>query len=144
MKEFKRAIIQRKLEFLKNREERDKKIQNKAIALIKDNLTYCYQSLKDEVSTKEIVKLSNIIFTPNQKGEIPETKAKIIIIPARAFNEKGYRLGRGYGAYDRFLKTSEALKIGLAYDIQITNIPVEPHDQKVDLIITESRIIKCV
>ena len=46
MKELKRAIIQRKIEFLKSREQLDKKIQNKTIGLIKDNLTYCYQSLK--------------------------------------------------------------------------------------------------
>ncbi|GEM_PF-6034823 len=143
MKDFKRIIIQRKIDFLKDRKERDKRIQNKAIILIRDSLTYCYQSLKDEVSTKEIVKLSNVVSTPKQ-GEIPETNAKIIIVPGRAFNEQGYRLGRGYGVYDQFLKNSKSLKIALAYDIQIGEIPIEPHDEKVDLIITESRIIKCV
>ena len=143
MKEEKRKYIQAKIYNLKNREEKDSKIQEKALSLIKYNSVYCYQALKDEVSTDKILKLEDAIPTPKSNKEIPDSKAKIIIVPGRAFNEKGHRLGRGFGNYDKFLKTTDALKIGLAYDVQITNFPVEPHDEKVDIIITESRMIKC-
>ena len=48
-------------------------------------------------------------------------------------------MGRGRGFYDRMLKsTVGALKIGIAYDFQMLDeIPVEPHDVKMDRIITE-------
>jgi 5-formyltetrahydrofolate cyclo-ligase len=64
---------------------------------------------------------------------------QIIIVPGVAFDRSGNRMGRGRGFYDRMLKsTVGALKIGIAYDFQMLDeIPVEPHDVKMDRIITE-------
>jgi 5-formyltetrahydrofolate cyclo-ligase len=64
---------------------------------------------------------------------------QIIIVPGVAFDRSGNRMGRGRGFYDRMLKsTMGALKIGIAYDFQMLDeIPVEPHDVKMDRIITE-------
>lgn len=64
----------------------------------------------------------------------------LIIVPGVAFDRKGNRMGRGRGFYDRMLKsTPKAVKIGLAYDFQMMDeIPVEPHDVPMDLILSES------
>ena len=64
---------------------------------------------------------------------------QLIIVPGVAFDRNGNRMGRGRGFYDRMLKsTMGALKIGIAYDFQMLDaIPVEPHDVKMDRIITE-------
>ena len=64
---------------------------------------------------------------------------QIIIVPGVAFDRSGNRMGRGRGFYDRMLKsTVGAIKIGIAYDFQMLDeIPVEPHDVKMDRIITE-------
>lgn len=69
----------------------------------------------------------------------------IILVPGLAFTRGGLRLGRGGGYYDRLLAHTDcrARRIGIAYDLQIIDdIPVEPHDQRVHQIITESGLIQ--
>lgn len=67
-----------------------------------------------------------------------------IIVPGAAFDRSGNRLGLGGGYYDRFLKRAENPKrIALAFDYQLLDdkLPSEPHDAKMDVIITESETI---
>ena len=63
----------------------------------------------------------------------------VVIVPGLAFTAAGDRLGQGGGWYDRFLTTvrPEAIKIGVAFTPQIVDsLPVEPHDIRVDVVIT--------
>jgi 5-formyltetrahydrofolate cyclo-ligase len=65
----------------------------------------------------------------------------ILIIPGIAFDNYGYRIGYGYGYYDRYISNKKFSKcIGLAFDFQFikSHIPVFSYDQKIDLLITES------
>jgi 5-formyltetrahydrofolate cyclo-ligase len=67
----------------------------------------------------------------------------LALIPALAFDRRGNRLGRGKGFYDRLLANSgfRALKIGIATErFLLPEIPTEPHDIIMDLVITESGI----
>ena len=65
----------------------------------------------------------------------------IILVPLVAFDEQKHRLGHGKGYYDRFLKQTKALKIGIAYECQKSkNITVTDDDVSLDLIITEEKI----
>ena len=62
----------------------------------------------------------------------------IALIPAVAFSSEGYRLGRGKGFYDRFMKGKDIYKIGLiTKDRLIESLPYEEHDLKADEIITD-------
>src|SRR5690606_1955716 len=90
----------------------------------------------------------------------------LIIMPGLAFDEKGGRLGYGAGYYDTFIanrskhskanrdKHSENMNnmprsmelaslpwlCGAAYELQIVDeVPTEPHDIKLNEIVTESR-----
>lgn len=66
---------------------------------------------------------------------------EVIIVPGVAFDHMGRRLGHGLGYFDRLLPETTATRIGLAFDFQlIRRVPVEKHDQKVDLIVTEKRV----
>ena len=77
----------------------------------------------------------------------------IEIIPGIGFDLKGNRLGYGAGYYDKLLshkskrlsKTKGRITtIALAFEEQIAEkIPSEPHDIRVDLIVTEKRLIRC-
>lgn len=62
----------------------------------------------------------------------------IALIPAVAFSPEGYRLGRGKGFYDRFMKEKNIYKIGLiTKDRLIEGLPHEEHDLKADETITD-------
>jgi len=69
---------------------------------------------------------------------------ELIVVPAIAFDRLGNRVGRGKGYYDRLLASSRATKVGVGYDFQFSDnedIPAEPHDVTLDIIITESRCL---
>ena len=68
---------------------------------------------------------------------------ELMVIPAVAFDRKGNRLGRGKGFYDRLLSTSKATKIGVGYEFQLfDDLPSEPHDVAMDMVITQKTLIK--
>lgn len=66
----------------------------------------------------------------------------IVVVPMLAFDLKGNRLGRGAGHYDTTLaalrKKKPILAVGVAFSAQavLFNLPVEAHDQKLDMIVT--------
>ncbi len=71
---------------------------------------------------------------------------EIVIVPLVAFDLRGGRLGYGGGFYDRTLELlrgrGPVLAIGFAYDAQeAAELPLEPTDQPLDMIVTESRVI---
>jgi 5-formyltetrahydrofolate cyclo-ligase len=76
---------------------------------------------------------------PVDPGEIDAA-----IIPGSVFDVFGGRLGYGGGYYDRFLVNDapQARRIGFAFELQVVEkVPVEPHDQPLDILITEKRIV---
>ena len=56
-----------------------------------------------------------------------------VLVPAAAVDREGNRLGWGKGYYDRFL--------GFDSDV-VDEIPTEPHDKTVDLIVTEEDVYR--
>ena len=66
-----------------------------------------------------------------------------VIVPGAAFDRQGNRLGLGGGYYDRFLqRVPNAKRVALAFDYQLLEaVPAEPHDAKMDIIITESETL---
>ena len=67
----------------------------------------------------------------------------IIIVPGLGFSKDGKRLGRGKGFYDRYLEHSSAVKIGIAFEMQISNdIPTDEHDVVMDFVVTDKCIYK--
>lgn len=78
---------------------------------------------------------------PNSDIKIPEIS--LIIVPGVAFDKNRNRMGRGKGYYDRFLKHTKAYKIGICYGFQLINeVPAEPFDIPMDMVITESEVIR--
>lgn len=84
---------------------------------------------------------------------VPLNDVDLVIIPGTGFDLKGNRLGYGGGYYDRLLsyeakqlaKTDKHIPtVALAFEEQIgEEIPAEPHDIKVDMIVTDERLIHC-
>lgn len=67
----------------------------------------------------------------------------IVFVPGLAWDNRGHRLGRGAGYYDRLfaLPVQQPFRIGLFFEDQrMDNLPTDPWDGKVDLIVTEAGI----
>ena len=70
-------------------------------------------------------------------------KINCILIPTVGISKTGIRLGYGKGYYDKFLSSTDAVKISLTYAKQIVkSIPNDSHDVKIDWIITEDENVK--
>ena len=71
----------------------------------------------------------------------------LIFVPLVAYDNHLNRLGYGGGFYDRYLekisKIKKILKVGLGYSYQeLKKIPTNKYDKKLDLIITEKKILQ--
>lgn len=75
---------------------------------------------------------------------LPGSCVDLALLPGVAFDSRGQRLGYGGGYFDRFLPSlrPDCPRLALAYDFQILDsLPAERHDEPVDIIVTESRVI---
>ena len=75
--------------------------------------------------------------------KLAEYEIGAVAVPLVAFSPDCSRLGRGKGFYDRFLRklAPGCIKVGLAFESQKSpGLPVEGHDVRLDMIVTE----KCV
>jgi 5-formyltetrahydrofolate cyclo-ligase len=88
----------------------------------------CYGILEPEKSSLRIKKPSIV---------------DVFLIPGIVFDRYGNRIGYGCGYFDKLLSKLDATKIGLAFDFQVLErIPHEPHDIKMDYILTETQTIR--
>ena len=99
-----------------------------------DDTTIAFYSDQEE-------KINGPFSTIEPVGLSEEKNLDVILVPVVGFFDT-YRMGYGKGYYDRYLSKSSALKIGVAFDVQETNFDIKPTDIKLDMIITESRILK--
>ncbi len=75
----------------------------------------------------------------------PFSAIDAVIVPGVAFDLGGSRLGYGGGYYDRLLPLLryDCVRIGLAFDGQVLAvIPAEEHDELVDVVVTQTRILR--
>jgi 5-formyltetrahydrofolate cyclo-ligase len=71
----------------------------------------------------------------------------LILVPGRAFDPAGRRLGRGGGYYDRFLlgvPVWQVLLVGVAFSCQVIDeVPAGSHDVPVDVVATPDGVLDC-
>lgn len=75
---------------------------------------------------------------------VPPDEINLLLVPGLAFTRAGQRIGRGGGFYDRFLARLPAstVKMGVCFEEQIVEtLPVEPHDQRMDAVVTERGLV---
>jgi 5-formyltetrahydrofolate cyclo-ligase len=79
--------------------------------------------------------------------DAPEIHPAALLVPLAAFDRRGGRIGYGKGHFDRAIAALEkqhpVLTIGLAFSVQeIDEVPLEPHDRLLDIVITENELIR--
>ena len=83
------------------------------------------------------------LFRSEISFQVSPEEIDLVIVPGLGFDSQTRRLGRGKGFYDRFFRRLRpgVPLIGIAFDEQIAEIiPTEPHDRRVDTVITPTRI----
>lgn len=68
----------------------------------------------------------------------------MMFVPGIAFDVKGYRLGRGRGFYDKYIALyPKILTVGTIFQEKLLEgLPHEPHDCRMQFIITENLILR--
>jgi 5-formyltetrahydrofolate cyclo-ligase len=71
-------------------------------------------------------------------------QADIVIVPLVAWDAMGHRLGYGAGYFDRALAGATRIKkVGLALESQrLPQIPESRYDVRLDIIVTEKRVVR--
>ena len=85
---------------------------------------------------------------PEPAAEAGVVVPALIFVPLTAFDRRGFRIGYGGGYYDRTLgalkKTGRPVAVGLAFAVQeVARVPDQPHDIRLDRIVTERETIDC-
>jgi 5-formyltetrahydrofolate cyclo-ligase len=78
----------------------------------------------------------------------PEVDPDLILVPLAAFDRRGHRIGYGAGHYDTTIAAVRSRKpvvtVGVAFAVQeIEAVPNLPHDEQLDLVLTEREVIDC-
>ena len=110
-------------------------------------LPRCYEDSRMEFMPVTHVSQANErsafgISEPPHGEPIDPGDADLCIVPALAFDRRGFRLGYGMGFYDRYLKRFSGVAAGLCFEESLRDtLPTNRNDRPVHLIITEQRVI---
>ncbi|MGQ3675923.1 5-formyltetrahydrofolate cyclo-ligase [Xanthobacter sp. TB0139] len=85
---------------------------------------------------------------PTPAPDAPEVSPDVVMVPLAVFDGQGFRIGYGGGFYDRTLAGLRAIgplrAMGYAFACQQTEqVPHEPHDEPMDMMITENGVLPC-
>ncbi|MGO5466186.1 5-formyltetrahydrofolate cyclo-ligase, partial [Catenibacterium mitsuokai] len=81
------------------------------------------------------------ILEPSTNEHMDVKDLDVIVVPLLMFDKNHNRIGYGRGFYDRCLKKTEAITIGLAFDFQeVENTHPHPLDVSLNYIITQKGV----
>lgn len=85
---------------------------------------------------------------PQHTRRVRAREVDAVLVPGRAFDRLGNRLGRGQGHYDKLLASlrpdARAATVGVGFAEQVVeSVPVDPHDQAVAWLVTDRGITRC-
>jgi 5-formyltetrahydrofolate cyclo-ligase len=85
------------------------------------------------------------ILEPETEETCGAAELDFVIVPGRAFDRNGNRLGRGAGFYDEFMARAgfRAVRCGIAFACQVLDeIPHDEKDLPVNILVTEAETIR--
>jgi 5-formyltetrahydrofolate cyclo-ligase len=77
---------------------------------------------------------------PPQAPRVADDAVDLVLVPALAVDERGYRIGYGKGFYDRLLpRLTRALRVALIFDFErIAEVPTHAADVPVHVVVTDA------
>jgi len=82
---------------------------------------------------------------PGRRRTVQPRLLDLVVAPGVAFDRSGARLGYGGGHFDRLLSRLRpgVPVIGVAFAVQLVDrVPHEPHDRRVDVVVTEHEVLR--
>jgi len=79
---------------------------------------------------------------PSRCAPVSLDAVDFVLVPGVVFDARGGRIGHGAGYYDRLLARCGpgTRLVAAAFEVQVVDeVPMEPHDRRVDLVVTELR-----
>ena len=97
------------------------------------------------VAAREDLRVGSFgVYEPSPDGsEIRPERIGLLLVPGVAFDRCGHRLGYGRGYFDRLFAGGmvNGLRVGFGFDFQLVDrLPVESHDQTLDLLVTDKEV----
>lgn len=89
----------------------------------------------------------NILEPTTQCPPLEESRLQYALIPGRAFDSDGWRIGRGGAGYDRWIRHQRSQHLhtifwGITFECQLlSHVPHADHDERVDGIVTARGLI---
>jgi 5-formyltetrahydrofolate cyclo-ligase len=79
--------------------------------------------------------------TLNDEVELLPEKIQLVVMPLLAYDHQGFRIGYGKGFYDNFIKSlgQKVLKVGFSFFPPFEKLPIEPHDEQMNMCITPKK-----
>ena len=82
---------------------------------------------------------------PRETEVVAPGEIDFIIVPARAFDRQGNRVGRGGGYYDRYMAQPafRAIRCGIGFAAQVLDeVPHDERDLPIHLLVTEDGVLR--
>ncbi|MFU8786043.1 MAG: 5-formyltetrahydrofolate cyclo-ligase [Candidatus Izemoplasmataceae bacterium] len=80
---------------------------------------------------------------PAHNNQASLDEIDVMIVPGLVFGHNFYRIGYGKGYYDECLSRYKGVKIGVCFELfLLETVPIETHDEALDIIVTDQRILK--
>lgn len=82
---------------------------------------------------------------PDHRRPARPDRLDAAVVPGVAFDRRCSRLGYGGGYFDKLLAevAQSTIVVGVAYDVQLVDtLPREPHDRRVDVIVTDIDVVR--
>jgi len=71
---------------------------------------------------------------PLRQAVVPD----LLLVSLTAFDSAGNRIGRGGGFFDRYLASYGGAVVGVGFEAQrVASVPMEPHDQRLPVMVTD-------
>ena len=118
--------------------------ENKKVAFPISITKNCTLEFREISSLEELISGAYGIPEPPESAQIAAFSEKsFCIVPALAFDKKGFRIGYGKGYYDRFLSSFKGISVGAVLSSHICDsLPIESTDLPVNIIITETGVTR--
>lgn len=95
-----------------------------------------------EITSWQDVEVGKYGILEPKETQNEQVQFDVLVIPLLGFNKEGYRLGMGGGYYDRYLACHSSYSVGLAFSFQEVEFKKQPHDLRLNALITENGFMK--